>query len=229
MSDLAKMGHNSQDPMDECLAPFADVLAEAQLWLDGHKVETEAQMIAVDALIKGIKSARKAVDEARDNQTKPLHEAWKSAVAKWKPTQDDLDMQVKGLVALVDDFKKALAAEKARIAKEAWDKADAERRAAEALAAQADVSDIDAQREAKMALEAAALARAQASAASKDTVKGMRTVTKYEITDHKALLHWIAKNAKPDIVAFIDEWARKNHKENQSADGLRVWQEKESF
>lgn len=229
MNAPATIGHNSQDPMDECLVPFTDVMAEAQLWLDGHKVENEQQMNAVDTLIKGMKGARKAVDEARDRETKPLHEAWKGEVARWKPTQDDLDMQVKGLVALVDDFKRILAAEKARIARAAWDKAEAERKAAEALVARADVSDIEAQREAKQAMEAADLARAQASAASNDKVRGMRSVTKYEVTDHRALLNWIAQNARADITAFIDEWARKNHKDNPSADGLKVWQTKEAF
>ena len=56
----------------------------------------------------------------------------------------------------------------------------------------------------------------------------MRTVTRYEITDHRALLNFIAKNARDDVTAFIEEWARKNHK-TVAADGLRVWTEKESF
>jgi hypothetical protein len=32
-----------------------------------------------------------------------------------------------------------------------------------------------------------------------------------------------------DVTAFIDEWARKHHKEFANADGLRVWTEKEAF
>ena len=70
--------------------------------------------------------------------------------------------------------------------------------------------------------------QAAASAAAKDTVKGMRTVTKYEVTYHRALLNWIAKNARDDLTAFIDEWARRNHKDNQAAEGLKVWTEREA-
>ena len=229
MNQLAPMGHNlPPSPMEEAVAPFDDFLIEAGNWLDGKRVTNEAEMKAVDALIKGLKSARKAVDDARDAATKPLHEAWKAEVAAWKPTQDDLDLQVKGLVALVDGFKRQLAAEKEAARKAAWEAAEAARREAEAKMALADVANIDAQRDAKAAMEAAEIARAHAAVAQKDTVKGMRTVTRYEITDHRALLNWIAKNARDDVTAFIEAWAQKNHK-TTTADGLKVWQEKEAF
>lgn len=221
--------NNPPDPIDEAVAPFQDVIDEAANWLDGAKVETEAQMNAVDKLIKGMKAARKAVDDARDTATKPLNEAWKAEIARWKPTQDDLDMQVKGLVGLVDGFKRDLAAAKEIARKAAWEASETARREAEAKIAAADVSDVEAQREARAAMEAADLARAQAAVAQKDVVKGMRSVTKYEITDMRALLHYIAKEARDDMTAFIEEWARKHHKEFPNADGLRVWTQKESF
>jgi len=66
-------------------------------------------------------------------------------------------------------------------------------------------------------------------ATRKDTVKGLRTVTKYEVTDHRALLNWIAKNDRDAITDFINDWARKEHKARANADGLRVWTEKEAF
>ena len=78
-------------------------------------------------------------------------------------------------------------------------------------------------------MEEAEAAQQAAMAASKDTVKGLRTVTKYEVTDHKALLNWIAKNDRDAITDFINEWARKEHKACANADGLRVWMEKEAF
>jgi hypothetical protein len=217
------------DPIDEALAPFGDVITEAEGWLDGQKVETEGQMKAADALIKSVKAARKAVDEARDTVTKPLHDAWKCEVARWKPTQDDLDRIVKGLVALVDDFKRKLAAEKEEARRkaeaEAWEKT----RAAQEAARLADASNIEATRAAAAAMEQAEEAQRLAMVAAKDTVKGLRTVTRYQILDHRALLNFIAKNARDDVTAFIEEWARKNHKAFPKADGLKVWDEKEAF
>jgi hypothetical protein len=176
-----------------------------------------------------VKAARKAVDDARDIATKPLHEAWKGEVARWKPTQDDLDRIVKGLVALVDGFKRKLAAEKEAARKEAERLAWEKTRAAQEAARVADAANIEATRAAAAAMAEAEEAQRQAQAAGKDTVKGLRTVTRYEVTDHRALLHWIAKNDRDAITAFVDDYARKEHKVIANAEGIRVWQEKEAF
>lgn len=235
MNEMAPIGHNNPpDPIDEALAPFGDLITEAEGWLDGQEVTTEGQMKAVDALIKGMKAARKAVDDARDVSTKPLHEAWKTEVARWKPTQDDLDLQVKGLVALVDGFKRKLAAEKEAARQAAWADAEAKRKEAEAKIAQASASDIDAQRDARAAMEAADLARAQASVAQKDTVKGMRTVTRWAFDgdDEGAAISRahrdIAMNDRAAIVAFVTEYITKHHKA-RPIDGVKVWQDKEAY
>ena len=222
--------HNGPpDPIDEALSPFGDTITEAEGWLDGTAVETEGQMKAVDALIKDMKTARKAVEAAEESEAKPIYDAWKAAKERYKPTLTDLDRIVKGLVATVDAFKRKLAAEKEAKRKEAERLAWEETRKAQESARQAAANDIEAQRQAAAAMEAAEAAQRAAKAAANDGVKGMRTVTLYDVTDHRALLHWIAKHDRDSVTAFIDEWARKNHKENQNAEGLRVWTEKQAF
>lgn len=222
--------HNSPpDPIDAALAPFGDAISEAEGWLDGVAVATEGQMLTVDALIKEIKAARKAVDAAEESEAKPIYDAWKAAKARFKPTVDDLDRIVKGLVSVVDAFKRKLAAEKESARKEAERLAWEETRKAQEAARLADAGNIEATRAAAAQMEAAEEAQRKAAYAAKDTVKGLRAVTRYEITDHRALLNFIAKNARDDITAFIEEWARKNHKAFDNADGLRVWQEKEAY
>ena len=132
MEAPAPIGHNNPpDAIEDTVAPFGDILSETDNWLDGERVTTEAQMVTVDALIKGVKAARKAVDEARDAETAPLHVAWKCAIARWQPTQDDLDMRIRGLVGLVDSFKRQLAAEKTLARQQAESAAWAAMRAAE--------------------------------------------------------------------------------------------------
>lgn len=222
-------GNNPPDPIDEALAPFGDTITEAEGWLDGKAVETEGQMKAVDALTKEIKAAKKAVEAAEESEAKPIYDQWKAAKARYKPTLDDLDRIVKGLVAAVDGFKRKLAAEKAEAERLARIEAARKMREAEEAARHAAANDIDAQRAAAAAQAEAAEAQRLAQAAAKDTVKGLRTVTRYEITDHRALLNWIARNDRDAITAFIEAWAAKNHKDNQSAEGLRVWTEKEAF
>ena len=217
------------DPIDEALAPFGDVISEAEGWLDGTPVENEGQMKAVDALIKDMKSAKKAVEAAEESEAKPIYDQWKLAKERYKPTLTDLDRIVKGLVATVDAFKRKLAAEKEAARKEAERLAWEETRKAQEAARLAAANDLEAQRAAAAQAEAAETAQRAAQAAAKDTVKGMRAVTKYEVTDHRALLHWIAKNDKDAVYAFIEEWARRNHKDHQAAEGLRVWTEKEAY
>lgn len=230
MNPRAVVGGNSPpDLIDEICAAYAGSREEAENWLDGTVVETEAQMKAVDELRKSAREFRMAIEAGQKSATAPLYDAYKAEGARWKPTLDDAQRIEKGLVALVDGFKRKLAAEKAEAERLAQIEAAKARRAAEEAARAANAADIEAQRAAADAMREAEEAQRRANAASKDTVKGMRTATRYEITDHRALLGFIAKNHRDDVTAFIEEWARKNHKTNRAADGLRVWDEKEAF
>lgn len=220
--------NNPPDPIDEATAPFADVIAEAENWLDGEPVTTEGQMKDVDRLTKEVKAALKAVKDGEKSEAAPLYDAWKAEKARWKPTIDDLDRMVKGLVALVGPFKAKIAAEKAEAERLARVEAEKKRREAEAAARAADAADIEAQREAAQAMEDAKEAQKAASKASKETVKGMRTVHRHEITDHRAALHWIAQHDKPAMTVFIESYVAK-HTKTTTIDGVRAWTEKEAF
>ena len=59
---MSEIGHNNApDPIDATLAPYSDAIAEAANWLDGQKVENEAQMKSVDAVLKDIRAAGTAL------------------------------------------------------------------------------------------------------------------------------------------------------------------------
>jgi pyruvate/2-oxoglutarate dehydrogenase complex dihydrolipoamide acyltransferase (E2) component len=223
------IGHNNPpDPLDEALAPYGDAISEAEGWLDGEAVTNEGQMKAVDTLLRTIKDAEKAVKAAEESEAKPIYDQWKAAKARYTPTLDDLGRMKKGLAALVDGFKRKLAAEKAEAQRKAQEEAARARREAEEKARAADAANIDAQREAAAAQAEAERLAAEATKASKDKVKGLRTVTRYEIEDHRAALHWIAQNDREAMTAFIEEYVRRNHKAVDIA-GVRVWQDKEAF
>lgn len=218
------------DPLDEAIATDPEALELAEGMLTGTPVENEAQMRATDDLAKRLKAVKKAVEAAEESEAKPIYDEWKAAKARFKPTLDDLDRMIKGCASMVSDFKRKLAAEKAEAERKAREEAEAKARAAHEAAQRAADSDIDAQREAAMAqAEAEAAQKAAQQASRANDVKGLRTVTRFEITDHRALLNWIAKNRRDDLTAFIEEWARRNHKNNQAADGLRVWQDREAY
>lgn len=231
MNKRAVIGGNyPPDPLDEAIAIDPEALELAEGILTGSPVENEAQMRATDDLAKRLKAVKKAVEAAEESEAKPIYDEWKAAKARFKPTLDDLDRMIKGCASMVSDFKRKLAAEKAEAERKAREEAEAKARAAHEAAQRAADSDIDAQREAALAqAEAEAAQRSAQQASRANDVKGLRTVTRFEITDHRALLNWIAVNRRDDLTAFIEEWARRNHKDNQAADGLRVWQEKEAF
>lgn len=220
--------NNPPDPIDEALAPHGDTIDEAEGWLDGALVENEGQMNAVDALTKGIKEALKDVIAGEKSAAAPLHDAWKAEKARWKPSIDDLVRLRDGLIAAVSPFKKKLADEKKAAERAAWEAADKARREADALVAQANAADISAQREAAEAKQAAMDAKRAAQTQAKDTVKGMRKVMRYEITDYKAALHDIAANHRDAMTAFIKAFVASNFKKMTIA-GVRVWEEKEAF
>lgn len=231
MTQQPTIGHNNPpDPIEEISAEFETQREEAANWLDGSPVESEGQMKAVDALRKDMRQWRLNLEAGQKTATAPLRAIYQAELDRWKPTIEDAKRIEACLVAAVDTFKRKLAAEKAAAERAAWEKANRAKQEAEAKARAAAASDLEAQREAEAARQAAIEAERKAQEAKKDNVKGMRKVTKYEVTDYRALLHWIVKNDRDAVTAFIDDYAQKNYKRGaQNADGLRVWDEKEAF
>jgi hypothetical protein len=221
-------GNSPPDPIEVVTAQYDDIISEAQNWSDGESVTDEAQMNAVDELIRGFKTYRADLTKAAKERTDPLHKAWKSEVAAVKVYTDDADLLQRTLVAAVAPFKAKLAAEKEAARKAAWQAAQDAEREANAKAAAADTANIEAQREAAQAQAAAMEARKTASAAQKDTVKGMRTVHYHDIADMRALVNWIATNDKPAMAAFAEAYAARNHKDIPDA-VVRSWTAKEAF
>jgi hypothetical protein len=221
-------GNNPPDPIDLALEPFGDIIEEAANWLDGAVVENEDQLKATDKILKELKAARKAVDTARDEVTKPLHDVWKGEVARWKPTQDDLDRQVKCLIAAQAPFKSKLLAEKEAAQRKAQEEAEAKAEVARQAHLAANSASLADQRKADDLLREAEQAERRAAAAAKDTVKGMRTVQVHTIESHKAALHWIVANDREALTAFIEEYVRRNFK-LRPIDGVKVETVKEAF
>ena len=221
-------GNSPPDPIEVVTAQYDDIISEAQNWSDGESVTDEAQMNAVDELIKRFKTYRADLTKAAKERTDPLHQAWKSEVAAVRVYTDDADLLQRTLVAAVAPFKAKLAAEKEAARKAAWQAAQDAEREANAKAAAADTANIEAQREAAQAQAAAMEARKTASAAQKDTVKGMRTVHYHDIADMRALVNWIATNDKPAMAAFAEAYAARNHKDIPDA-VVRSWTAKEAF
>jgi hypothetical protein len=229
MTDIAPIGHNKPPtPMEECAAAFDSTISEAQNWGDGEAVDSEAQMNAVDVLIKDIKSYRSALTKAGKEYTDPAHKAWKGMVAEVKVYSDDGDIMQAALVAAVAPFKAKLAEQREAERQAAWQAAREAERAAEALAATANAANIEEARAADAARHAAMDAKKIASAAQKNNVPGMRKVTKHEILTMRGLVNWIATDDKAAMAAFATEYARKTHADIPN-NIVRTWTEKAAY
>lgn len=224
--------NNPPDPIDTISAQYEADRIEAENWTDGSAVENDDQMECVDTLRAAMRKWRIALEAGQKSATAPLYDAYKREGERWKPTIEDAKRIEGCLVAAVDGYKHKLSAEREAAERAARAEANRKMREAEEAALQAAASDLEAQRAAAEAQRIAAEAAAQAKAAAEATQaasRGTRQVTRYEITDHRALLNWIARNDRDAVTAFIEEWARKNHKSHQGADGLRVWQDREAY
>ncbi|MEP5769110.1 hypothetical protein [Nisaea sp.] len=221
-------GNNPPDPIDEINASFEADREEAANWTDGAPVENEAQMKAVDALRKSMREWRLSLEKGQKAATAPLRAVYQAELDRWKPTIEDAKRIEGCLVSTVDAFKRKLKAEKEAAERAAWEAANKARREAEEKARAADASNLEAQREAQAAKEAAMEAEKAAQAAKKDQVKGLRTVTRYTIDSHKTALADIYKTDPESIVAFVDEYVRRNHKTRAIA-GVTVTQEQEAY
>jgi vacuolar-type H+-ATPase subunit E/Vma4 len=225
----ATIGHNNPpDPVETALAPFINMLAEAEHWLDGVPVEDEGQMAAVDDLLKSVKAAIKALSADKDSAAKPFHDQHKAELLRWKPALTDLDRIKVGLTAAVGAFKKRLADEKAEATRAACRAADEAKRAAEAATRAADASNIESVRAAAEMQEAASAAMATASDASRDKVRGLRTAHKFEINSYKGALNWIGTHDREAVLDFVLAYVAKHHRARDIA-GVRTWEDKEAF
>jgi hypothetical protein len=223
----AKIGHNNPpSPIDEIKKDYASYLMEVENWTDGELVQNEEQMKVVDELRNQMRRLRLSLEKGQEEATAPLYKAYKDEMNVWKPEITSIKNKEDCLVQIVGDFKKKAAEEQRKKEREAQLKAEQARIEAEKAVAQA--GNLKAIEEAQAKQEAARQAQKELQDTKAQKVKGLRTVTKYEITDRRTLVNWIARNRKTDIDAFLDEWARKNHK-SIPADGLRVWEEKEAF
>jgi len=216
------------DPIDTALEPYGDTITEVENWTDGTAIENDAQLVATDALLKQLKAARKAVDTARDIVTQPLHAAWKAEIARWKPTQDDLDRMVAALVAVQAPYKAHKAAEVAEAARQAQRVAFAAQEAARRAIDEANAGDLEAQRAADAAMVEAQVAATRANLAGKATVPGMRTVWHHEVFDPIALRKWLAANDAVALEVFAGQYAADHHRQ-RPMDGVRSWSTREAY
>jgi len=203
---------------------IVDLYEEAKQWLDGTPIETQEQAAAVNTLKDSIKKAKKAADEAYDEEVRPHQETVKEIQARY----NELTGKNKSVTGLAIKAEEACNAalkpylielerqqqEKARLARE---EADRLQREAQEAMRQRDAANLE-QREAAERLVNEAKA-AQASADRAENAKahakgegratGLRTVHRAVMADKREAAAWVWVDHQDELMVFIQDLADK--------------------
>jgi hypothetical protein len=213
---MNQIGHNNPPRHEAFAMALEDVRLEAGNFLDGAPVETQDQADAIGVIMASARDIKRDADAARKEDKQPHLDAGRKVDADYKPVLQTADDIIKAAQAPLAVFlakeqrAKELAAQKER--------EEAERMAAEALKAErAAVGDVEAIEAARAKQEEADKAQKTASRVAKAPVKvagsgrsiSLRTKQVAVVQDYRELLLYVAKNDKPALDAFLDEYARK--------------------
>ncbi len=162
------IGDNSGNmtPLETHTVNISDIYGDAKLWLDGTKVENQAQADDVTRLLDMARNASKAADAQRKVEAKPFDDGKKKVQADWTPLIAKADKVESAAKATIADW---LRREGERQRKEAADaRAIADKAAATALQesrAAATSGDLG-------ALEAAEALLKEAKSANREATRG---------------------------------------------------------
>lgn len=186
-----------------------DLYTEAANFVDGAPVETQGQADALAKIITDAKAIRKDADAARKTEKQPHDEAAKVVQAKWAPVLTKVDDVIAAVQKPLTGWLQAQEVEAQRIADEA--RVNADRLAAEAIAAaktSGSLEDLTATRELQ---DAAVKAGKQANFAAKakshvqggGRAIGLRTYWTATMTDPVAALRWAKEFHADELKGFI--------------------------
>jgi hypothetical protein len=221
---------------------IVDLFEEARLWLDGTPITTQEQADAVNTLKDSIKKAKKAADEAYEEEVRPHQETVKEIQARYNELTGN-NKSVTGLAIKAEQACNAALKpyllelerqqqEKARLAREEADRL--QREAMEAMR-QRDAANLEqreaAERlvnEAKAAETAAHKAEnAKAHAKGDGRATGLRTVPRAVLDDKKIAASWVWVSHNDELMEFIQALADKTLRSgNRNIPGFVIVDEK---
>jgi hypothetical protein len=193
-----------------------DLYAEAANFVDGEPVKTQGEADALAAIITGAKQIRKDADAARKVEKQPHDDAAKAVQAKWVPVLTKVDDVIAAVQKPLAAWLLAQEAERQRIAQET--QAEADRLAAEAIAAartSGSLESLTATRELQdAAFDAAKVAKRAGKAKSHvhggGRAIGLRTYWDVTMTDGKAAVQWAMRHHADDLREYLLTLAKRD-------------------
>lgn len=228
-NDRIVMGGN-MSPFDAHKVNIDDLFAEAEVWLTGEGVQSEAEAKAVETLLDMAREAKKAADEARKTENEPFDKGKAEVQARYNPI-------LKRAELIAEACKKVLQPWRDKIAREAAAKAEAMRQEAEALKRQADeeirasAGNLTARAKAEETLAFAKDAEKAVGKATKaaTTNTGLRTTYRAELADlNAAIKHYWSTNRAEFETLVCDLAARQVRAGIREIPGFNVIEERKA-
>ncbi len=176
------IGHNQATPFDLSFEEVDGLFLEAQNWLTGAGVISQADADGVSKLLDAARQAVKTADEARKSEKRPHDEAGKAVQERWRPVLEKADLVTTTCKAALKPYLQKLERERLVIAEKARREAKEKMEIAAAAIRMAHLKEGNlAEREtAEIMLKSAQRAESAATRAEKDKASangGERAVT----------------------------------------------------
>jgi hypothetical protein len=187
---MSTLGHNNPPPFEAWSIHIEELFEVANGIGEATSDEQEA---ALDGLLDDFRKAKRDADKERAAEKKPHDDAAKAVQAKWKPLIDRCDIGSDAIKKALTPYRVAKQKAADEAARKAREQAEAERLAAlEAFKS----DDLEQRLEAETKAAQAKALQAQANKIDK-SASGLRSTWSAEIIDRKAaLLHYI--KVKPE-------------------------------
>lgn len=206
----AGLGHNSQTAFEAIQAHVNDTMEEARHWLDGAKVESEAEAEKIALLLSEVRSAGAAVEANRKAEGEPHRLIVLDVNARHKALTETLERAQKACKAALQPWLIKLEAERQEAARLIREEADEKaRQAVAAIQSAAQSSNLESIEEAeaklkeakKVARDANRIDNARVGVAGGDRAVALRARRIAVVTDmtEAARHYW-----KKDPAAFVE-------------------------
>jgi hypothetical protein len=216
-NDRIAMGAN-MSPFDAAKLAIDDLLEEAQAWLNGDGVTSEAEAKAVETLLDMARKAKKEADEARRIENEPFDAGKAEVQARYNPILKRADMIADACKAVLQPWRDRIAREKAERAEKARLEAERLRQEAEEKIRASAGNVIERQKAEEvldLAKEAEGFAKRETKRAA--TGNGLRTTYRAEMTDGVAAArhYWQTRRAEMEeiLTGFANQDVRAGKRE----------------
>jgi hypothetical protein len=229
-SDAPESGHNSGDV--SLAEQIKDYAAQALSWLRQSGImDANSKDMAANYRAR-LLELKKEADAARETEKKPHDLAAKAVQAKYKPMIEEADAAAEEIRSALTVFMRDEERKEREAREKAWreeqervaaERARIEAERAEKLAKDPVAALTESEPELPMAPSAPEPVRVQAGG-QRGRKTGLRTVTKYVVTDHEAALAFFAKSE--DVRELVQKLAERAAKAGVTVPGVEKQEEK---